>query len=113
MPKLIRFHETGGPEVLKIEDVTPQQPGKGEVRLKVQAIGLNRAESMFYRGQYLYQPKLPAGLGYEAAGVVEAVGPGLDESWIGKRVSVIPAFSLNDYGMAGEAVLAPFAAIAE
>ena len=113
MSKAIRFHETGGPEVLKIEDVTPQQPGTGEVRLKVQAIGLNRAESMFYRGQYLHAPNFPSGLGYEAAGVVEAVGPDVDKSWIGKRVSVIPAFSLNDYGMAGETVLAPFAAIAE
>src|SRR4051794_21688155 len=113
MPKVIRFHQTGGPEVLKIEDVTPQQPGKGEVRLKVQAIGLNRAESMFYRGQYLHAPNFPSGLGYEAAGAVEAVGPDVDKSWIGRRVSVIPAFSLNDYGMAGEAVLAPFAALAE
>ncbi len=113
MPKVIRFHETGGPEVLKIEDVTVQQPGMGEVRLRVQAIGLNRAESMFYRGQYLYQPNLPAGLGYEAAGRVEAVGPDVEASWIGKQVSVVPAFSLNDYGMAGETVVAPFAAIAE
>jgi hypothetical protein len=53
MPKVVRFHQTGGPEVLKFEDVPPQQPGAGEVRLKVQAIGLNRAESMFYHGQYL------------------------------------------------------------
>ena len=113
MPKVVRFHEVGGPEVLKIEDVAVPQPGKGEVRLKVEAIGLNRAESMFYRGQYVYQPKLPAGLGYEAAGVVEAVGPDVDVSWIGKRVSVVPAFSLNEYGMVGEEVLAPVAALGE
>lgn len=66
MPKAVRFREIGGPEVLKLEEVQPQNPGKGEVRLKVQAIGLNRAESMFYHGQYLYQPKFPSGLGYEA-----------------------------------------------
>ena len=113
MPKVVRFHEVGGPEVLKIEDVAVPQPGKGEVRLKVEAIGLNRAESMFYRGQYVYQPKLPAGLGYEAAGVVEAVGPDVDKGWIGKRVSVVPAFSLNEYGMVGEEVLAPVAALGE
>ena len=75
MPKVVRFHETGGPEVLKFEEVPLQEPGKGEVRLRVQAIGLNRAESMFYHGRYVYPPKLPAGLGYEAAGRVEAVGP--------------------------------------
>src|ERR1022692_143957 len=74
MPKIVRFDELGGPEVLKIEEETSKQPGKGEVRLRVQAVGLNRAEAMFVRGHYLEQPKLPAGIGYEAAGVVEAVG---------------------------------------
>jgi NADPH:quinone reductase-like Zn-dependent oxidoreductase len=113
MPKVIRFHETGGPEVLKFEDVPPQQPGTGEVRLRVQAIGLNRAESMFYHGQYVYEPELPAGLGYEAAGIVEAVGPDVDQSWIGKQVSTVPAFSLNEYSMVGETALAPVAALAE
>jgi NADPH:quinone reductase-like Zn-dependent oxidoreductase len=113
MPKVVRFYETGGPEVLKFEDVPPLQPRKGEVRLKVQAIGLNRAESMFYRGQYIYQPKLPAGLGYEAAGTVESVGPDVEESWIGKRVSTIPAFSLNEYSMVGEIAVAPIEALSE
>jgi NADPH:quinone reductase-like Zn-dependent oxidoreductase len=113
MSNAIRFHEIGGPEVLKFEDVATPQPGNGEVRLKVQAIGLNRAESMFYHGQYLYQPAFPSGLGYEAAGVVEAVGPDVDKSWMGKLVSVVPAFSLHDYGMAGEEVIAPVAALGE
>jgi len=113
MPKVVRFHETGGPEVLKIEDVPLQQPGKGEVRLRVQAVGLNRAESMFYHGRYIYQPKLPAGLGYEAAGNVEAVGLDVDKSWIGKQVSIIPAFTLNDYSMVGETAVAPIDAVAE
>jgi NADPH:quinone reductase-like Zn-dependent oxidoreductase len=113
MAKVVRFHETGGPEVLKFEDVQPQQPLNGEVRLKVQAIGLNRAESMFYHGQYIYQTQLPAGLGYEAAGIVEAVGPDVDKSWIGKQVSTVPAFSLNEYTMVGETAVAPVAAIAE
>ena len=113
MPKIVRFHEIGGPEVLKFEDVATQEPKSGEVRLKVKAIGLNRAESMFYRGQYLYQPKLPARLGYEASGTVEAVGPDVDKSWIGKQVSTIPAFSLNEYGMVGEEVIAPVAALGE
>lgn len=113
MPQVIRFHQTGGPEVLQFETIAAPQPGNGEIRLKVQAIGLNRAESMFFRGQYLYQPKLPARLGYEAAGVVEAVGANVDASWIGKQVSVVPSFSLNDYGMAGETALVPAAALGE
>lgn len=113
MPKIIRFHEAGGPEVLKFGDETSKQPGKGEARLRVQAVGLNRAEALFIRGQYLETPKLPAGIGYEAAGVVEAVGPDVDKAWIGKRVATIPAFSMNDYAMLGEEVIAPAGALAE
>jgi len=53
MPKIIRFHETGGANVLKVEDLPLIELGEGEVRLKVEAIGLNRAEVMFREGQYL------------------------------------------------------------
>ena len=113
MAKIVRFHEIGGPEVLRIEEETPKQPGKGEVRIKVQAVGLNRAESMFIRGQYLEPPNFPAGVGYEAAGVVEAVGTDVDTHWLGKRVAVIPAFSMNHYAMLGEEVIAPVAALGE
>jgi NADPH:quinone reductase-like Zn-dependent oxidoreductase len=113
MAKIVRFHEVGGPEVLRIEEETPKQPGKGEVRIKVQAVGLNRAESMFIRGQYLEPPKFPAGVGYEAAGVVETLGPDVDKTWLGKRVATIPAFSMNDYAMLGEEVIAPVAALGE
>ncbi len=59
MPKVVRFHETGGAEVLKVEDVPLREPGEGEVRLKVEAIGLNRAEVMFRQGQYLENPNSP------------------------------------------------------
>jgi NADPH:quinone reductase-like Zn-dependent oxidoreductase len=113
MPKIVRFHEVGGPEVLRIEEEQLKQPGTGEVRLKVQAVGLNRAELMFMHDQYMEHPKLPGGLGYEAAGLVEAVGPEVDKSWIGKRVSTIPSFSMNDYVMLGEEVIAPAAALSE
>jgi len=113
MPKTVRFHQVGGPEVLKIEEEPQRQPGKGEVRLKVQAVGLNRAESMFMRGQYVEPPKLPGGVGYEAAGVVEAVGTNVDKNWMGKRVAIIPSFSMNDYHMLGEEAIAPAAALGE
>jgi NADPH:quinone reductase-like Zn-dependent oxidoreductase len=113
MAKIVRFHQLGGPEVLRIEEEAPKQPGKGEVRLKVQAIGLNRAELMFMHGQYLEPPKFPAGLGYEAAGVVEAIGPDVDKSWMGKQVATVPSFSMNSYGMVGEEVIAPVTALGE
>jgi hypothetical protein len=97
MPRIVRFHEVGGPELLQIEEEKSKQPGIGHrIRLKVQAVGLNRAESMFIRGQYVERPKLPAGVGYEAADVVEAVGPDVDKSWVGKLVATIPSFSMND-----------------
>lgn len=113
MPRIVRFHEYGGPEVLKIEEAPLQQPGKGEVRLKVRAIGLNRAESMFFHNQYVEVPKLPARLGYEAAGIVEAVGPDVAPSWLGKKVATVPSFSMNTYGVVGEQALVPVYALAE
>ncbi len=113
MPKIVRFEKTGGPEVLQFAEESSKQPGKGEVRIRVKAIGLNRAESMFYHGQYVEQPELPSGLGYEAAGSVEAVGPDVDKSWVGKSVSTVPAFSMTKYGMLGEKVIAPAYALGE
>jgi len=68
MARVVRFHEIGGPEVLRIEDVEVPAPGKGEVQIRIQALGLNRAEAVFRSGPYLEGPKFPARLGYEAAG---------------------------------------------
>lgn len=109
MARIVRFHETGGPDVLKIEDAPRREPGEGEVRIAVRAIGLNRAEAMFRAGQYLEAPSLPASLGYEAAGVVEAVGPGVAGLKPGMAVSTVPGFSMNRYGMYGDEVIAPAA----
>ncbi len=113
MPKIIRLHQLGGPENLQFDEMPQQKPAKGEVRLQVQAAGLNRAEAMFYRGQYLETPQLPARIGYEVAGVVEAVGEGVDGAWVGKKVSTIPAFSMNLNGTLGEEAVVPVGAIAE
>jgi NADPH:quinone reductase-like Zn-dependent oxidoreductase len=110
--KVVRFHSIGGPEVLKIQEEPILEPGKGEVRLQVKAIGLNRAESMFRRGHYLESPVLPSKLGYEAAGVVAAVGPDVDKSWLGKKVSTVPAFLMTNYGVYGEVAIVPASALA-
>ena len=112
MARVVRFHETGGPEVLKIEEIDVPPPGKGEVQIGVKALGLNRAESMFRRGQYVEQPKLPARDGYEAAGSVAAVGEGVQGFKVGDAVSTIPAFSLNQYGVYGDRVNVPAHAVA-
>jgi NADPH:quinone reductase-like Zn-dependent oxidoreductase len=112
MARVVRFHETGGPEVLRIEELEVLPPGKGEVQIRIHALGLNRAESMFRSGQYLEDPKLPARLGYEAAGTVAAVGPGVEGFKIGDAVSTIPSFSLNAYGLYGDLANAPAHAVA-
>lgn len=113
MPKIVRFHETGGPDVLKLEDLPLTEPGKGEVRLKVEAIGLNRAEIMLRKGQYLETPQLPSRLGYEAAGIIDAVGPDVTELQLGDRVSTIPSFSMSQYGVYGESAIVPACAAAK
>ena len=111
MARVVRFHEIGGPEVLRIEEVEVPPPGKGEVQIRIHALGLNRAEAMFRSGQYLEEPKLPARLGYEAAGTVAAIGPGVQGIKIGDAVSTIPSFSLNRYGLYGDLANAPVHAV--
>ncbi len=112
MPKQIVFHETGGADVLKIEEQPDRMPGEGEVRIRVAAIGLNRAEIMFRMGMYLEQPKFPSRIGYEAAGVVDEIGTGVTGLNVGDRVSTIPAFSMVDYGVYGETAIVPAHAVA-
>jgi len=112
MPKVVRFHQLGGPEVLKFEDQPSPQLKAGEVRIRVQAVGLNRAEALYARGQYLEQPRLPSGLGYEAAGIVDAVGPDVERTWIGRHVATVPGFFMNEYGVLGEEAIVPVANIA-
>jgi NADPH:quinone reductase-like Zn-dependent oxidoreductase len=111
MARVVRFHQLGGPEVLKIENVDVPPPGRGEVQIAIKALGLNRAESMFRSGQYLEEPKLPARLGYEAAGTIAAVGPGVQGFKVGDAVSTIPSFSMNQYGLYGELANAPVHAV--
>ena len=107
MARGVRFHETGGPDVLKIEQVDVPAPGAGEVRIRVRALGLNRAEAMFRSGAYLEDPVFPAQLGYEAAGTIDAIGPDVTGFQVGDAVSVVPAFAFSSYGMYGDLVLAP------
>ena len=87
MPKAIRLHETGGPEVLQFEDLDPGAPGPGEVQLRHTAIGLNYID--VYDRTGLYPMPLPAGLGREAAGVITAVGRRVRGLRVGDRVAYV------------------------
>lgn len=111
MPRVIRFHRTGGPEVLQIEELPVRSPGPGEVRLRIDAVGLNRSEVNFRRGTYLEQPVLPAGLGSEAAGEVLETGAGVTRWTAGDQVSVVPSFSQNDYPVYAEEAVVPASAL--
>ncbi|HXZ49856.1 MAG TPA: quinone oxidoreductase [Usitatibacter sp.] len=85
MENAIRFYETGGPDVLRWEEVPVGEPGPGEARLRHVAVGLNFADTYFRTG--LYPAKLPSGIGMEGSGVVEAVGPGVTHVKVGDRVA--------------------------
>jgi NADPH:quinone reductase len=107
MSKVVKFYEFGSPEVLKVEAEALRQPQAGEVSIKVQALGLNRAEVMYRTNVYTEQPQFPSRIGYEAAGVIDAVGAGVTGLQVGDRVSTIPGFSLNQYGVAAESAIVP------
>ena len=107
MSRVVRFHQTGGPQVLKIEQREVGAPSAGELRIKVEAIGLNRAEAAFRAGMYLEAPNLPCGIGYEASGIVEAVGDDVTDFKAGDAICVIPAFSMNTYSVYADQTLVP------
>lgn len=107
MSRVIKFAKAGGPEVLEYLEVQVPPPGPNEVRIKVKAIGINRAESMWREDDYIEPVKFPAGLGYEAAGIVDAVGDSVSGVVVGDAVNVIPSFSMNAYGTYGEVILVP------
>lgn len=107
MPKAIRFNQTGGPGVLRFEDIPERQPKASEVLLKVKAVGLNRAKSMYYHGIYMEPTQPPSGPGYEAVGVITAVGPEVDASLVGKRFGTIPGFSMKQYPVLAEQAVVP------
>jgi len=107
MSRTIKFAKAGGPEVLEFIEMEVPTPGPHEIRIKVKAIGINRAESMWRNDKYVESPIFPAGLGYDCAGVVDAVGKDVADFAVGDTVSTIPAFSLNKYSTYGEVILAP------
>jgi NADPH:quinone reductase-like Zn-dependent oxidoreductase len=111
MTKAVRIHQLGGPEMLTLEDVEIGAPGPGEVRLRVEAIGLNRSEAMFRAGRYPVKPVLPTAIGYEGCGIVEALGEGVDGFAPGDRVCVLPMYQLGKSGLAGEQAIVPAFAV--
>ncbi|TFV38754.1 NADPH:quinone reductase [Bradyrhizobium frederickii] len=94
MARVVRFHQHGGPAVLHLETVEVPAPARGEVQIRVKALGLNRAEALLRRGTYIETAKFPSGLGLEAAGLVEAIGEGVSGFAPGDAVSIVPPMSM-------------------
>ncbi|MEV0478770.1 alcohol dehydrogenase catalytic domain-containing protein, partial [Streptomyces prunicolor] len=110
--RTVLFHEIGGPEVLRVEDTAFPDPAPGQVALRVEALGLNRAEALFRAGTYYYQPSLPASrLGYEAAGLVTAVGEGVTELAVGDPVLTGPGIEMSSQGVYAEQIVLPATAV--
>jgi NADPH:quinone reductase-like Zn-dependent oxidoreductase len=107
MNRAVVFNEFGGPEVLRIEEVETEQPGPGETRLRIRAIGLNRTELTLRSGRSAVKPQLPSRIGFEAAGEIEALGPGVNGYSLGERVALVPTYGAAQYGLYGETSLAP------
>jgi len=107
MAKIVRIHTLGGPEVLQIEDIEVGEPGSGEVRIRVEAVGLNRAEAMYRAGRYPVKPQLPSLIGYEGVGTIEALGAEVESFAVGDRVCVLPMIQQGQYGIWGEQAIVP------
>ena len=114
MTHAIRIHATGGPEALQLDDVSLPTPGPGEALVRHAAIGVNFIDT--YHRSGLYPLPLPSGIGSEAAGVVEAVGPGVTDVAVGQRVAYCggsPGSYAEARVMAAERRVAPQGAGAE
>lgn len=107
MSRMIRFHKFGTAEVLKIEEQAARQPAAGEVQISVQAIGISWFDVLWRQNLAPSQVRLPAGMGHEMAGVITAVGAGVDDLAVGDRVASFPAANANDFPVYGEVIVLP------
>jgi NADPH:quinone reductase-like Zn-dependent oxidoreductase len=112
MPRVIRFHQFGPPEVLKIEEQPVEAPGKGEVLVRAEAIGVSWNDALWRQDIAPQHARLPAGLGNELAGVIEAVGDGVVGYQVGDRIASFPGgHDVNVYPAYGEQVRLPVTSI--
>lgn len=105
------FDQVGGSVGLEARIIDVPGPSPGEVRIRVDAIGLNRSEAMFRAGWHPVKPVLPSRIGYEAAGRIESLGQGVTDFAVGDNVSTLPITELNAYGAYGELFNAPGALV--
>ena len=92
----------GGPEKLQLRESPDPNPTRGEVRVRVKASGVNFADILARQGLYPDSPRIPCVVGYEVSGTVDAIGPGVDQSWVGKDV-----FALTRFGGYSDVLVVP------
>jgi NADPH:quinone reductase-like Zn-dependent oxidoreductase len=109
--KVVRFSKTGGSDVLWIDEIQISRLKDNEVLVRVQAVAVSRPDLLWRAGSYFEEPEFPAQIGYDAAGVVESVGPAVKTLKCGDRVSTFPAVSLLDYAAHGETIIYPETAL--
>jgi NADPH:quinone reductase-like Zn-dependent oxidoreductase len=107
MSRIIRFHQFGEADVLKIEERQSPKPSAGEVLLRVSAIGVSWYDVLWRQNLATTPAQLPAGLGHELAGEVLAVGEGVDDLAVGDTVASFPGHSVNRYPSYAEEVVLP------
>lgn len=107
MTRIAKFYEYGGPEVLRVESINPHEPGPGEVRVRMKAIALNRANALFREGNYLYEATFPSRIGTEGVGVIEAISTGVDGFEVGQRVNILPPDNESESGYAADVNIVP------
>lgn len=105
--KAILFDRVGGPEVLRLGEVPKPEVQPGTVLIKNHAIGINFADTLFRRGIYLTKPNLPDTPGLEAAGVIEAIGPGVEYLKVGTRVAALGSKTYAEYSLVGAGQVIP------
>src|ERR1051326_2294736 len=103
----IVIHETGGPEVMHLEEIAIPTPGQEEVLIKVAAAGINYADLAQRQGAYLTHTRTPMILGFEAAGTVVALGPGVTTPSVGTRVSAFVVGAYAEYAVANASNIIP------
>lgn len=110
MSKMLRVHQFGSINGLKLDEVKLPALKEDEVKIRVKATGITGDQLTFIRGNFHPGepiPHLPATLGYEAAGLVEAVGKNVDQKWVGKRVAPVSPYNFLKYGSVGSEIIVP------
>ena len=111
MSRTIRFHKFGSADVLTCEERDVAAPASGEVQVRVEAIGVSWYDVLWRQNLAPSPARLPAGLGHEMAGVVSAVGEGVNDLRVGDKVASFPGQSANDYPTYGESIVMPRSAL--